>query len=154
LVAHGFSQIEGVDFDQIFSPVVRYETVRLICTLAALKKWHMSALDVCNAYLYGELNEEIYMEQPEGYKAPGKEHKVLRLHKALYGLKQAGLTWWRMLDHSMKDLGFRRLVSDAGLFIKYDNGERIVVVVYVDDALFCGPNKAKVLKAKQDFMSK
>jgi hypothetical protein len=154
LVARGFSQIEGVDFDQIFSPVVRYETVRLICTLAALEKWHMSTLDVRNAYLYGELSEEIYMEQPEGYKAPGKEHKVLRLYKALYGLKQAGLTWWRTLDRSMKDLGFRRLVSDAGLFIKYDNGKRIIVVVYVDDALFCGPNKAKVLKAKQDFMSK
>jgi hypothetical protein len=67
----------------------------------------MSALDVCNAYLYGELNEEIYMEQLESYKAPGKKHKVLRLHKALYGLKQASLTWWRTLDRSMKDLGFR-----------------------------------------------
>jgi hypothetical protein len=103
---HGFSQIERVDFDQIFSPVVCYETVRLICILAALKKWHMSALNVCNAYLYGKLSEKIYMEQPESYKASGKEHKVLRLHKALYGLKQAGLTWWRMLDRSMKNLGF------------------------------------------------
>jgi hypothetical protein len=56
---------------------VRYETVQLICAFAALKKWHMSALDVCNAYLYGKLNEKIYMEQPEGYKALGKEHKVL-----------------------------------------------------------------------------
>jgi hypothetical protein len=88
------STSEGVDFDQIFSLVVRYETVRLICALAALEKWHMSALDMHNAYLYGELNEEIYMEQLEDYKAPGKEHKVLHLHKALYGLKQAGLTWW------------------------------------------------------------
>jgi hypothetical protein len=68
----GFSQIEGVDFDQIFSPVVRYETVHLICALAALEKWHMSALDVRNAYLYGKLSEEIYMEQPEGYKASGR----------------------------------------------------------------------------------
>jgi hypothetical protein len=87
LVAHGFFQIEGVDFDQIFSLVVQYETVCLICALAALKKWYMSALNMRNAYLYGELSEEIYMEQPEGYKALGKEHKVLRLHKALYGLK-------------------------------------------------------------------
>jgi hypothetical protein len=148
LVARGFSQIEGVDFNQIFSPVVRYKTVQLICALAALKKWHMSALDMRNAYLYGELSEEIYMEQPEGYKAPSKEHKVLRLNKALYGLKQAGLTWWHTLDRSIKDLGFRRLVSDAGLFIKYNNGKRIIVVVYVNNALFCGPNKAKVLKAK------
>jgi hypothetical protein len=154
LVAHGFFQIEGVDFDQIFSSVVRYETVHLICTLAALEKWHMSALNVHNAYLYGKFSKKIYMEQPEGYKAPNKEHNVLRLHKALYGLKQAGLTWWHMLDRFIKNLGFHRLVSDTGLFIKYDNGERIVVVVYVNDALFCGPNKAKVFKAKQDFMSK
>jgi hypothetical protein len=89
---HGFSQIEGVDFDQIFSPVVGYETVRLICALAALKKWHISILEVRNTYFYGKLSEKIYMEQPEGYKAPGKEHKVLHLHKALYSLKQAGLT--------------------------------------------------------------
>jgi hypothetical protein len=61
LVARGFSQIEGVDFDQIFSPVVCYETVHLICALAALEKWHVSALDVRNAYLYGKLNKEIYM---------------------------------------------------------------------------------------------
>jgi hypothetical protein len=67
----------------------------------------MSTLDIHNAYLYGKLNEEIYIEQLEGYKASGKEHKVLRLHKALYGLKQAGLTWWRTLDRSMKDLKFR-----------------------------------------------
>jgi hypothetical protein len=106
LVAHGFFQIERVDFDQILSPVVQYKTVCLICALAALKKWHMSALDMCNAYLYGKLSEEIYIEQLEGYKAPDKEHKVLCLHKALYGLKQAGFTWWHMLDCSMKDLGF------------------------------------------------
>jgi hypothetical protein len=153
LVARGFFQIEGVDFNQIFSLVMRYETVRLICALAALKKWYMSALDVHNAYLYGELSEEIYIEQLKGYKAPGKEHKVLHLHKVLYGLKQAGLTWWRTLDCFMKDLGFHRLVSNTGLFIKYNNGERIIVVVYIDDALFCGPNKAKILKAKQNFMS-
>jgi hypothetical protein len=93
LIAHSFSQIEGVDFDQIFSLVVCYKAVTLSCALAALKKWHMFTLDMRNAYLYGELSEEIYMEQLEGYKAPGKEHKVLCLHKALYGLKQASLTW-------------------------------------------------------------
>jgi hypothetical protein len=89
---HSFSQIEGVDFDQIFSPVVCYRTVCLICALAALEKWHMSILNICNTYLYGELNEEIYMEQPEGYKAPSKEQQVLHLHKALYSFKQASLT--------------------------------------------------------------
>ena len=80
LVAKGFSQIEGLDFDQIFSPVVRFETVRLILALAALNKWHIQAVDVHNAYLYGKLDEEIYMEQPEGFHVKGQENKVYRLH--------------------------------------------------------------------------
>lgn len=154
LVARGFSQVEGVDFDQIFSPVVRFETVRLVLALSALEDWHLTGLDVRNAYLYGELEEEIYMEQPDGFIAKGQEHMVLRLLKALYGLKQAGLVWWRTLDRSMKELGFIRLKSDAGVFIKRDGNDRIVVVVYVDDAIFAGSNKSKVLQAKESFMRK
>ena len=83
-----------MDYDQVFSPVVRFETVRLIISMAALENWHMHGLDICNAYLYGELDEEIYMEQPEGFSVPGKTGHVLHLRRALYGLKQAGLAWW------------------------------------------------------------
>ena len=79
LVAKGFSQVEGMDYDQVFSPVVHFETVRFIISMAALENWHMHGLDVCNAYLYGELDEEIYMEQPEGFSVPGKTGHVLRL---------------------------------------------------------------------------
>ena len=79
LVAKGFSQVEGMDYDQVFSPVVHFETVRLIISMAALENWHMHGLDVRNAYLYGELDEEIYMEQPEGFSVPGKTGHVLRL---------------------------------------------------------------------------
>ena len=82
LVAKGFSQVEGEDFDKIFSPVVRFETIRLILALAALEDWHISSLDVRSAYLYGKLEEEIYMEQPEGFHTPGTEHKVFRLKRA------------------------------------------------------------------------
>jgi len=94
LVAKGFSQVEGLDYDQIFSPVVRFETVRLILAMAALNDWYLTGLDVRNTFLYGELDEEIYMEQPEGFRVPGQESAVLKLMRALYGLKQAGLTWW------------------------------------------------------------
>ena len=94
LVAKGFSQVEGLDFDQIFSPIVRFETVRLILALAALEGWTISGLDVKSAYLYGTLDEEIYMEQPEGFVDANHPKKVLKLRKALYGLKQAGLAWW------------------------------------------------------------
>ena len=98
LVAKGFSQVEGVDFDKIFSPVVRFETVRLMLALTALENWHIESLNVHSAYLYGKLTEEIYMKQPKGFRVPGQEHKVLRLLRALYGLKQVGLTWWETLN--------------------------------------------------------
>jgi hypothetical protein len=154
LVAKGFSQVEGLDYDQVFSPVVRFETVRLILAMAALQNWTISGVDVRNAYLYGELDEEIYMEQPEGFRAPGHEDFVLRLIKALYGLKQAGLAWWRTLRDSMKELGFEGLKSDAGLFIFRNKHGFVIAVIYVDDALFCGPNKALVQELKQKFMQR
>jgi hypothetical protein len=154
LVAKGFSQVEGMDYDQVFSPVVRFETVRLILALAALENWVAYGLDVRNAYLYGELDEEIYMEQPEGFTAPGttKEHYVLCLLRALYGLKQAGLAWWRALKQSMEEMGFISLTSDAGIFVYKRDGFFVVAIVYVDDAIFCGPNKALVIAMKETFM--
>ena len=79
LVAKGFSQVEGIDYDEVFSPVVRFETVHIIFALAALNGWHISGLDVKTAFLYGKLDEEIYMEQPEGFKIKGQERKILRL---------------------------------------------------------------------------
>jgi len=93
LVAKGFSQVEGIDFDELFSPVVRYETARLLLAVAALEDLDIQSIDIKTAYLYSDLDEKIYMEQPEGFKLPGKENKVWRLCKALYGLKQAGLSW-------------------------------------------------------------
>lgn len=156
LVAKGFSQVEGKDFDKIFSPVVRFETVRLIIALAALEDWHISGLDVRSAYLYGKLEEEIYMDQPEGFRKPGTEHKVFRLKRALYGLKQAGLAWWRTLSESMMLMGFKRLSNDAGIYIyrRKSDGQLVVVIVYVDDALFCGKDRKLVANLKARFMKK
>jgi hypothetical protein len=87
LVAKGFSQIEGINYDEIFSPVVWFETVWMMIALVALKKWHIQGLDVKTAFLYGELDEELYMEQPEGFKVKGQEGKVMCLKHAIYGLK-------------------------------------------------------------------
>jgi Reverse transcriptase (RNA-dependent DNA polymerase) len=93
LVAQGFSQVEGIDFNELFSPVVRFESVRLILALSALEDYYCVGVDVRNAYLYGKLDKEIYMRQPEGFKARGQENKVICQQRALYGLKQAGLAW-------------------------------------------------------------
>ena len=76
LVVKGFSQVEGLDFDQVFSPVVRFETVHLMLALAALENWYITGLDIWSAYLYGKLNEEIYMEQPKGFAVPGVTHQT------------------------------------------------------------------------------
>ena len=84
LIAKGFSQVEGIDFNEIFSPVVHFETVRLMLALSSLEDWYIEALDVKMAFLYRKLDEEIYMHQPEGFKQKGQENKVLRLHRALY----------------------------------------------------------------------
>ena len=104
--------------------------------------------------VYGELDEEIYMEQPEGFLVPGKASHVLRLRRALYGLKQASLAWWRALKQSMEELGFTSLASDAGVFYYRGEGSFVVAIIYVDDAIFCGPSKSLVLKLKEAFMKR
>ena len=131
---------------------MRFETVRLMFTLASLEGWYITSLDVRNAFLYGKLDEEIHMEQPEGFKIKGQEHKVLHLCHALYRLKQAALLWWKELAVSMKKLGFKHLSSDAGLFVYKTKTDLIVTVVYVDDAMFFGKNKTLVMQKKQEFM--
>jgi hypothetical protein len=152
LVAKGFSQIEGVDYDEIFLPVVRFEIVQMMIALAALKKWHIQGLDIKTTFLYGELDEELYMEQPEGFKVKGQEGKVMHLKRAIYGLKQAALAWWKALDKSMSQLGFTCLLSDLGIFVNKDKS--IIAIVYVDNVLFLGPNKKDLLHVKGEFMKK
>ena len=92
---------------------MQFESVHLMLALAALYNWYMTGVDVCTAYLYGKLDEKIYMHQPEGFLAS----EVICLKRALYGLKQAELAWWKELSNSMKDLGFTCLNSDAGIFM-------------------------------------
>jgi Reverse transcriptase (RNA-dependent DNA polymerase) len=133
---------------------VRFESVRLILALSTLEDYYCVGVDVCNAYLYGKLDEEIYMRQPEGFKARGQDNKVICLQHALYGLKQAGLAWWKELNSSMNELGFKCLVSDAGLFVCKDYKEIIIAIVYVDNAMFFGKNKAQVDFKKKLFMDK
>ena len=96
--------------------------------LATLENWHTESLNVHSAYLYGKLTEEIYMKQPEGFRVPGQEHKVLRLLHALYGLKYARLAWWETLNESMKELRFECLKSDASIFLYQKEGMNIVVL--------------------------
>ena len=150
LVAQGFSQV-GVDYNELFSPVVQFKSVHLLLTLAALHNWYMTGVDIHTAYLYEKLDEEIYMCQPEGFIARGQESKVIHLKRALYSLK---LAWWKELSNSMKDLGFACLHSDSGIFMCQEGTGLIVAVVYVDDAMFFGKNEKLVKKKKALCMAK
>jgi hypothetical protein len=98
LVAKGYPQIQGVDFDEVFAPVARLETVRTLLALAAQGEWEVHHMDVKSAFLNGELQEEVYVQQPPGYSDPKSHGKVLKLKKALYGLKQAPRAWNAKLD--------------------------------------------------------
>ena len=154
LVAKGFSQIPGIDFEDTFSPVARFETVRLLLATAALDDWEIEALDVKTAFLYGALDEELYMDQPPGHIKSGQEGKVYRLKKALYGLKQASLAWNKAANESLEQLGFKRLISDAGIYTIQNDKTIIIVILYVDDVLFMGNDYRLLMEKKKLFMKK
>ena len=146
----GFSQCKGTNYIDIYSPVVHFKTMRLILGLAALKKQYITGLDIRNAYLYGKLDEEIYIEQPKGFTKDTSI--VLRLYKVIYVLKQAGLAQQHQLNASMKELGFERLKSKARIFSYCQIGtNNIIGIVYIDDTFFYGPNKVLLNKIKAKY---
>ena len=106
LVARGFVQREGIDFEEVFVPVARIESVRLLLALAAAKDWRVHHLDVKSAFHNGELVEAVFLRQPLGFTIKGEEHRVLRLCKVLYGLWQAPRAWNAKLDATLGELGF------------------------------------------------
>jgi len=119
LVAKGFTQIPGLDYDETFSPVARFESLRLLLALAALEDWEVHQLDVKSAFLNGVLDKEIYMEQPQGFITTGKETQVCHLKKAIYGLKQASCAWNSNIHAALTELGFKRTVTDAGVYVMH-----------------------------------
>ncbi|MCO5614338.1 hypothetical protein L7F22_068616 [Adiantum nelumboides] len=107
LVARGFSQRPGVDFDETYAPTARMTTIRTVLCLAAHFSWAVFQMDVKSAFLNGEMEKEVYVSQPPGFQVTGKEDHVYRLWKALYGLKQAGRQWYLTLDQFLVKLGLR-----------------------------------------------
>ena len=151
LVAKGFTQVQGIDYEETFSPVARFESIRFLLAHAALEDWDIEALDVKTAFLYGVLDEEIYMEQPEGFVEPGQEGKVCRLWKAIYGLKQASRTWNHKIHKTLEDLGFTRTNSDAGVYVYRQRvgDSDLVIILYVDDLLPMGSDPAQIKFIKE-----
>ncbi|KAK5846698.1 hypothetical protein PVK06_002995 [Gossypium arboreum] len=124
---------------ETFAPVARLDTIKLLFALAAQKQWKVHQLDVKSAFLNGFLKEEIFIEQPNGFKVLGQEDKVYKLKKALYGLKQAPRAWYDKVDTYLSMLGFEKSVSESTLYVKKSEGETLLIVsLYVDDLLVTG----------------
>ncbi|KAJ3676856.1 hypothetical protein LUZ60_002580 [Juncus effusus] len=140
LVAKGYNQREGIDYDEVFAPVARMETVRLLILLAAQSKWPIYQMDLKSAFLNGVLEEEVYIKEPPGYVKTEKEDKVLKLKKMLYGLKQAPRAWNTLIDAYFKECRFMQCPYEHALYVKMQNGDILLVTLYVDDLICTGNN--------------
>lgn len=115
LVAKGYVQRYGVDYEEVFAPVARIETIQLLINLAATNGWEIHHLDVKTAFLHGELKETVYVTQPEGFEVKGSEHKVYKLKKVLYGLKQAPRAWNDKLNKILLGFKFTRCLKEPSV---------------------------------------
>jgi hypothetical protein len=136
LVAQGYTQIEGVDFDETFAPVARLESIRILLSIACHLDFKLYQMDVKSAFLNGVLQEEVYVEQPKGFQDPHHPHHVYKLKKALYGLKQAPWAWYERLTTYLLAKGFTRGQADRTLFIRQQGTHKLIAQIYVDDIIF------------------
>ena len=144
LVAKGYHQQPGLDFTENFSPVVKANTIRLVLSLAITRQWTIRQIDIQNAFLHGQLQEEVYMQQPQGYVHPDFPHHVCRLKKSLYGLKQAPRAWFSRLIETLQQLGFVGSKADTSLFTLHQPAFSIFILIYVDDIIITGSFSTKI----------
>ena len=151
LVVKGYAQQPGVDFGDTFAAVARHDTIRLLIALAAKNKWKMFHLDVKSAFLNGDLEEEIFVDHPQGFEVARKEGMVYKLYKALYGLKQAPKAWYSKIDSYLVECGFRRSENEATLYTRKDEeGKFLIVSLYVDDMLVTGSDEMQISNFKSE----
>ena len=146
LVARGFKQEEGVDYFETFSPVARTSSIRIILALVAMYDYELAQADAITAFLNSSLDEKLYMKQPEGFEAKGKEDKVCLLVKSIYGLKQAGRNWYLQLCDHLHSLGFESNISDICVWVQFTDNGPIILATIVDDLIIA----ARTLKMTED----
>ena len=148
LVARGFSQAYGLDYHETFSPVARLSSIRVLFSIALDQSWPLHQLDVSNAFLYGDLDEQVFMEQPPGYVAQGESSEVCLLKKAIYGLKQSLRAWFHKFSQLLFSYGFVSTVSDPTVMRKRTPHGCVILAVYVDDIIITGSDDVEVAATK------
>lgn len=155
LVAKGFTQTEGEDYFDTFAPVAKMTSVKVLLAVAAIKGWVLSQLDVSNAFLHGDLLEEVYMNLPQGYtlppnlSLPGTGPIVCKLNKSLYGLKQAPRQWFAKLSNALLTYGFSQSSSDHSLFTLHTPDSITIILIYVDDMILTGSSEHSIAAIKK-----
>ncbi|CAL1392560.1 unnamed protein product [Linum trigynum] len=147
VVAQGFTQEYGIDFDETFAPVAKMQTVRTLLAVAALRNWPLYQLDIKNAFLHGDLKEVVYMEIPPGYPS-GSPDQVCLLHRSLYGLKQAPRAWFEKFQYTILSFGFQQSQNDPSLFTQSTSRGRVVLLIYVDDMIVTGDDDIGIAQLK------
>ncbi|OUC41357.1 integrase core domain protein [Trichinella nativa] len=140
LVARGYSQLQGIDYEDTFAPTLGYSSLRYLLSLAAKYNLEVDQMDVVTAFLNPSLNEEIYMELPTG--VGDENNKYCRLRKSIYGLKQASRAWYGMLDDTLRSFGLNRLKNEPCIYFLWKNKIFLAVGVYVDDLLILSNNES------------
>ena len=150
LVAKGYSQVEGVDYNDVFSPVVKHTSIRVLLVLVASHDLELEQMDVKTAFLHGDLDEELYLQKPKGFEVKGKEDHVCLLKKYLYGLKQSPRQWYKKFDAFMTRAGFTKSKYDHCVYLmRLSNNSFVYLLLYVDDILFAAKEISKVNKLKE-----
>ncbi|XXG70306.1 hypothetical protein AAC387_Pa06g3094 [Persea americana] len=145
LVAKGYTRREGVDFNEVFSPVVKHSSIRVLLAMVAKFNLELEQLDVKTVFLHGELDKQIYMHQPEGFEIHGKEDHICLLKKSLYGLKQSPRQWYKRFDTFMVGNGYCRSAYDNCVYHKkHSNGSYVYLLLYVDDMLIAAKDMSEI----------
>jgi hypothetical protein len=144
LVARGYSQTYGIDYDETFSPVAKMSTVRILVSCAANFGWTLHQLDVKNAFLHGYLQEEVYMEIPPSFSKPDMAGKVCRLRKSLYGLKQSPRAWFDRFKRVLCGMSYKQCNGDHTVFYRHSRRRVTILVVYVDDIIITGDDEPDI----------
>jgi hypothetical protein len=132
ILAHGFSQKEGIEYEETFSPVARYTSIKTIIALETKMKWKLHQMDVKTTFLNGVIEEEVYIEQTQEFEVEDKYTHVYKLKKALYGLKTTPRSWYGRIDSFLMRLGFTKSKYDSNLYFKVMNDESVILMLYLD----------------------